>query len=413
MINRQRMLNRFLSYVRVGTTACEKTDAYPSSSGQLELGKILATELQSIGIADAVQDANGLVWGTLPSNLQRPAPVVALNAHLDTSPETSGHNVRPQVIENFDGCDVTLTGDNSKVISAATCSELPAAKGHTIITTDGTTLLGADDKAGVAIIMELAHCLMENPAIPHGPVRILFTCDEEIGRGTRYVDLQRLGADVCYTFDGGGQNQIDNETFSADLAVVTVQGVNIHPSIAKGRMVNAVRAAAEWIRRLPRALSPELTSGCEGFLHPYTITGGVAQVEIQVLLRDFQSENLQGQAELVRRLAIEVESAFPGVKIDVQVRKQYRNMAEGLRREPRAVQYAIDAHRRLGREAELTIVRGGTDGSQLTEMGLPTPNLSSGQHNIHSPLEWASLDEMVAACEVGIEIIRRWGEDAR
>lgn len=411
MIQRQRLLERFLSYVQVGTTANDGTNDYPSSPGQLELGRMLVAQLRGMGVADAHQNERGLVWGTVPSNLDRAAPVVAFNAHLDTSPETSGEGVKPQVIHDFDGRDIELPGDPSKVIAAATCPELSLAAGQTIVTSDGTTLLGADDKAGLAIIMELAQCLLENADIPHGDVRLLFTCDEEIGRGTRHVDLEKLGAHVAYTFDGGGRDQIDQETFSADLAQVLVRGVNIHPAIAKGKMINAVRGAAALIARLPREFSPEHTDGREGFVHPYTLTGGVAQVECNILLRDFQTPQLAEQAALIQRLAREVEQEIPGLHIDVNVRKQYRNMADGLQREPRAVQYAVEAHRRLGRTPQLTIVRGGTDGSQLTEMGLPTPNLSSGQHNIHSPLEWASLDEMVAACEVGIEIVRRWSED--
>jgi tripeptide aminopeptidase len=220
-----------------------------------------------------------------------------------------------------------------------------------------------------------------------------------------------LGADVCYTFDGGGRDQIDQETFSADVAIVTITGVNIHPSIAKGKMVNAVRAAGELLSRLPSELAPEKTEGREGFLHPYTIEGGVAQVRIRILLRDFETSQLAVQADLVRLVARDVELAVEGVKIDVDVHRQYRNMAEGLGRDPRAVTLAVEAHRRLGRAPELAIIRGGTDGSQLTEKGLPTPNLSSGQHNIHSPLEWASLDEMTAACEVGLELVRLWGEE--
>jgi tripeptide aminopeptidase len=337
--------------------------------------------------------------------------VVAFNAHFDTSPETTGKNVRPQVIRNFDGADIRLSGDPSKVIAAKTCAELPAAQGQTIITTDGTTLLGGDDKAGMAIMMELANVVMESPELEHGPIRLLFTCDEEIGRGVWHVDLDQLGADVCYTFDGGGRDQIDQETFSADVAIVTITGVNIHPSIAKGKMVNAVRAAGELLSRLPSELAPEKTEGREGFLHPYTIEGGVAQVRIRILLRDFETSQLAVQADLVRLVARDVELAVEGVKIDVDVHRQYRNMAEGLGRDPRAVTLAVEAHRRLGRAPELAIIRGGTDGSQLTEKGLPTPNLSSGQHNIHSPLEWASLDEMTAACEVGLELVRLWGEE--
>lgn len=258
-------------------------------------------------------------------------------------------------------------------------------------------------------MMELAHHLCEHPEITHGPIRFLFTCDEEIGRGAQHVDLQQLNAVCGYTFDGGGRNQIDHETFSADLATVTVHGVNIHPSIGKGKMINAVRVLSALIDALPREFSPEHTCEREGFLHPYTIEGGVAKAEAKILLRDFDAQQLTVQADLIRQRASAVEQQFPGAKIAVEVRKQYRNMAEGLAREPRALQFAVEAHRQLGREPQLTIIRGGTDGSQFTEMGMPTPNLSSGQHNIHSPLEWASLDEMVAACEVGIEIVKCWG----
>lgn len=410
-MNRQRLLARFLQYVRLDTTANEQASNYPSTPGQLELGRLLTEQLREMGLADATQDEHGIVTATVPGNLPGRIPVVAFNAHVDTSPETTGAGVQPQVIENYGGGDLILPGDRSKVISVASCPELAECHGHTLITTDGTTLLGADDKAGVAIIMELAQHLLEHPEIPHGPVRLLFTCDEEIGRGTQHVDLGRLGADVCYTFDGGARNQIDHETFSADLAVVAIRGINIHPSIAKDRMINAVRIAGKLLERLPPELSPERTSGREGFLHPYVLEGGVAQVTLRVLLRDFETSRLSAHAEVIRRAAAATEADFPGCSLSVEIRKQYRNMADGLAREPRAVQYALEAHRQLGRTPELTIVRGGTDGSQLTEKGLPTPNLSSGQHNIHSPLEWASLDEMLAACEVGAEIVRRWGAD--
>jgi tripeptide aminopeptidase len=253
-MNRQRLLNRFLQYVRIDTTANEQTSNYPSTPGQLELGRLLLEQLRELGLADAGQNAHGIVTATVPGNLPGAPPVVAFNAHVDTSPETTGAGVQPQVIENYSGGDLVLPGDPGKVISVAGCPELAACLGHTLITTDGTTLLGADDKAGLAIIMELAQHLLEHPEIPHGPVRLLFTCDEEIGRGTQHVDLEQLGATVCYTFDGGGANQIDHETFSADLAVVTVKGVNIHPSIAKDRMINAVRVAcrATWPLSGPR-----------------------------------------------------------------------------------------------------------------------------------------------------------------
>jgi tripeptide aminopeptidase len=408
-MNRQRLLQRFLQYVRVDTTACDNTETYPSSVGQVALGRLIVQQLGEIGISDAAQDEHGIVKATIPGN-QNSTPVVAFNAHFDTSPETTGKDVKPQVIENFDGNDIVLPGDSSKVIAAATCRELPAAKGKTIITSDGTTLLGADDKAGVAIMMEIASYLTENPNLSRGDVRLLFTCDEEIGKGVSRVDVNKLGATVCYTFDGSGQDVIDTETFSADLALVKIHGVNIHPSIAKGKMVNAIRAAGWFLSGLPKELAPEKTEGREGFLHPYVIEGGVALVTVKILLRDFDANRFVDFRQSMQALAEWVESQVQGVRIEIEFKEQYRNMAEGLAREPRAVQYAVEAHQRLGRTPKLEIVRGGTDGSRLTELGLPTPNLSSGQHNIHSPLEWACLDEMIAASQVGIEIVRRWAE---
>jgi tripeptide aminopeptidase len=370
---------------------------------------MLVSELRALGLDDAHQDSFGLVWATVPATADC-RKVVAFNAHLDTSPETSGLNVKPKVIENFDGNDIQLAGNSSQVISAATCPELTAAKGKTIVTTDGTTLLGADDKAGVAIIMELASLLMAHRDIPHGPVRLLFTCDEEIGRGVDHVDLKKLNATACYTFDGGGQDIIDNETFSADLALVTITGVNIHPAIAKDKMVNSIRAASAFLARLPRELSPERTDKRDGFLHPYVVDGSVAKTTIKILLRSFDTQMLAEYANLLDQIGAEIRTLFPGVDLQIEFRKQYRNMGDGLSRDPRALQFAIDAHHALGRTPELQAIRGGTDGSRLTELGLPTPNLSSGQHNIHSPLEWACLDEMVAACEIGVQLVKRWGQ---
>ena len=407
----KRLLARFLEYVQIDTTAVEDSGRYPSSPGQLVLGKLLVDQMLDMGITDAVQDEHGIVMGTVPGNVEG-APVVVFNSHVDTSPETTGKDVKPQVIENFDGNDIVLSGDPGKVIAAATCEELPYAKGKTIVTTDGTTLLGGDDKAGVAIIMELANHLLESPDIKRGPVRLLFTCDEEIGHGVDHVDLAKVDAKVCYNFDSGGQDKVDAETFSADMAAVTVRGVNIHPAIAKDRMVNAMRAAGHFLARMPADLAPERTEDRQGFMHPYTIEGGVAEVLIKILLRDFDSTQLPNYAEQLRGIAVEVEADCKGASFEISIIRQYRNMADGLVNEPRAVAIALKAHEVLGRTPEQTIVRGGTDGSRLTELGLPTPNLSSGQHNIHSPLEWACLDEMVAACEVGVEIVKLWAEEA-
>ena len=408
-MNKQRLLQRFLQYVKIDTTAVDESGNYPSSPGQMEIGKLLTQQMLDMGIADAHQDKWGIVYGTVPGNVES-VPVVAFNSHVDTSPETTGKDVKPNVIENFDGQDIVLTGDASKVITVAGCSELADAKGKTIITTDGTTLLGGDDKAGVAIIMELANHLIENPDIPHGDVRIFFTCDEEIGHGVDHVDLEKVNATVCYNFDSGGQGLIDEETFSADMALVTFTGVNTHPAYGKDKMVNASRAAGRFLAGMPMELSPERTADREGFLHPYVLNGGVAQATLKILIRDFDTSKLADHAQVLKDLAVSVEQECPGTTIDIEITQQYRNMADGLVNEPRAVAYAVEAHQRIGHSFKRTIVRGGTDGSRLTELGLPTPNLSSGQHNIHSPLEWACLDEMVAAVEVGVEIVKRWAE---
>ena len=407
-----RLLQRFLRYVQVDTTADDNSSSYPSSPGQLTLGALLAGELREMGLDEVEHDSHGLVWGTIRATVPHAARTMALNAHLDTSPETTGKDVKPQVIRNYGGGDLVLPGDTAKVIRVAENPDLAQLVGKTIITTDGTTLLGSDDKSGVAVIMELAQHLAEHSEIPHGPIRVLFTCDEEIGLGVKHVDLKKLGATVAYTLDGGGTGEIDTETFSADLATVTVRGVNIHPSIGKGRMVNSLRAAGMFLDQLPReGHSPETTDGREGFLHPYVAEGSVAQTTIKILLRDFDTAGLATKAELLRKLGVEVERDAPGIKVEVAVRKQYRNMAEGLRREPRAVAFAEEAFRRLGRPHKLTIIRGGTDGSQFTELGLPTPNISTGEHNPHSPLEWTCLEEMTEAVEMLVELVKLWGAE--
>jgi tripeptide aminopeptidase len=410
-MNRQRLLDRFLRYVRIDTTARSDTDCYPSSAGQFELGTVLVEELRGIGITDAKQDDFGIVMATVPATIRRDAPQIALLAHLDTSPETTGAGVNPQVIEDYPGGDIVLPGDPNRVIRVAENPELAGLVGATIITSDGTTLLGADDKAGVAVIMETAAFLIEHAEIPHGPVRLCFTCDEEVGRGVDHIRPEQLAAVAAYTLDGQGAGTIDVETFSADLAVVTVRGVNLHPGIAKGKMVNALRVAADLIQRLPRSTAaPEATEGREGFLHPFELCGGVAEVRIQTLLRDFDTTGLAHWAALLHQAAAATMSEFPGAKIDVAVKSQYRNMAEGLSRDPRAVSYAQRALQQLGHAASLAIVRGGTDGSRLTEMGLPTPNLSTGEHSPHSPLEWACLDEMIHASRWLVALSQVWAE---
>lgn len=413
-MNPSRLLERFLRYVRIDTTACDDAGRYPSSDGQLELGRVLVGELQEIGLADAAQDCYGIVTATIPPTAGVSAPAIGFCSHLDTSPETSGAGVQPQVIEKYTGGDLRLPGDPDKVIRVSECADLENSVGCTLVTSDGTTLLGADDKSGIAVIMEAAAFLMENPDRRHGPVRICFTCDEEIGRGVDHLDLKELGVTACYTLDGSGADTIDVETFSADLAVVQVVGKNIHPSIAKDKMVNAVRAAGDFLSRIPRdRLAPEVTEDREGFLHPYEISGGVGRVTMKILLRDFDTAALSDHAEVLRKAADETREVFPGADFEIDVKYQYRNMADGLEKDPRAVNFARQALENLGRSAEMAIVRGGTDGSRLTEMGLPTPNLSTGQHTPHSPLEWACLEEMVHAAEWIVAIAEAWTEQDR
>jgi len=402
------LLDRFLRYVRIDTQADDKSSTYPSSPGQLVLGKMLRDELLAMGLKDAVQNEHGIVFATVPGNVPG-APTIAFNSHVDTNPENSGKNVNPQVIRHYPGGDIVLPKDTSKVIRVSENPDLNAVIGKTVITTDGTTLLGADDKAGLAVIMEAARLLVENPQIPHGPVRIVFTCDEEIGYGVKHLEPAQVGAVVAYTLDGMASGEIEDETFSADAATVTVSGVNIHPSIAKGRMINAVRLAGMFLDRLPkRTLSPETTAGRDGFLHPLTIEGGTAEVKIGFLLRDFDTPQLAVQAEILREIARQVEREHPGSKVKVETRKQYRNMRDGIAKEPRAIEYAAEATRRAGMEPMFKIIRGGTDGAMLTEKGLPTPNLSTGEHNPHSPLEWTCLEEMEAAARVVIELCQVW-----
>ncbi len=402
------LLDRFLRYVRIDTKADEKSTTYPSSPGQLVLGKMLRDELLTMGIADAVQNEHGLVFGTVPGNVAG-APTIAFNSHVDTNPENSGKDVNPQVIRNYPGGDIVLPRDPSKIIKVSDNPDLNAVIGKTVITTDGTTLLGADDKAGLSVIMEATRILMENPQIPHGPVRVVFTCDEEIGFGVKHLEPAQVGAVVAYTLDGMASGEIEDETFSADAATVIVTGVNIHPSIAKGRMINTVRLAGMFLERLPkRVMSPETTSGREGFLHPLTIEGGTGEVRIGFLLRDFDTLQLAVQADILREIAKQVEREYPGSKVEVAIRKQYRNMRDGIAKEPRAVKYAEEATRRAGLEPKFRIIRGGTDGAMLTEKGLPTPNLSTGEHNPHSPLEWTCLEEMEAAVRVIIELVQVW-----
>ncbi len=407
------LLNRFLRYVRIDTQSNEASDSVPTTAKQLDLCRLLAHECNELGLVDVSLSEHGVVLATIPAKQPHAAPVIAWLAHVDTSPETSGRDVNPQVHENYQGGDIVLPGAPSKVIRVADNPALNGLRGKTIITTDGKTLLGADDKAGVAAIMTAAEYLMTHSEVPHGPVRICFTCDEEVGRGVDHLNLSELGAVCGYTLDGEGAGIIDCETFSADQAVVTVTGINIHPSIGKGKMVNAIRILSEFIARLPSdRLSPETTDDRDGFLHPYHIEGGVAEASVRILLRDFETPKLAKYAKLLDSIAHDLRTVYPRATIDVRVKAQYRNMRDGLAKEPRALPKAVAAMRACGIEPTLSIIRGGTDGSRLTELGLPTPNLSTGEHNPHSPLEWTCLEEMQQAADVLVALAKEWGTES-
>ncbi len=405
------LLSRFLRYVRIDTQSDETSSTYPSTAKQLILSRMLADECNALGLADVTCDEFGIVMATVPSTLPSRVPVIAYVAHVDTSPEYSSTSVNPQIHENYPGGDIALPKDG-KVLRVSENPDLNKCLGQTVITTDGSTLLGADDKSGVAVIMSAAAELMRRGGeLKHGPVRLCFTCDEEIGRGTDKLDLQKLGAHVAYTLDGAGRDEIDSETFSADGAKIVVKGINTHPSVGKGAMVNAVRILSTFISRLPTArLTPETTDGRDGFIHPYHIEGGVAEASARLILRDFETENLAKQAQLLESIAESLRAEHPRAQILVEVLPQYRNMRGGLAPEPRAVSKAVDAMKSLGREPKLTIIRGGTDGSMLTAKGLPTPNVSTGEHNPHSPLEWTSLEEMQAAVDVLVQLAAEWAK---
>ena len=405
-------LDRFLRYVTIDTRADEQSRTFPSTPGQLELLRLLLRELREIGLSDAVMDEHGYVMATIPASSSRAGtPVIGLIAHVDTSPEMPGHDVKPIVHGKYDGRDLVLPDDPSVILRMSENPALHSQIGNDIVTASGLTLLGADDKAGVAAIMAAAEHLMAHPEIPHGPVRIAFTPDEEVGRGADHFDVARFGAVCAYTLDGGSLGELEFESFSADAITVTFKGFNTHPGYAKGRMVNAIRVAADFIGRLPREeMSPETTEGHEGYLHPYQLQASVDRTSVKVLVRDFATAALKAKEALVEQLARDVVSAHPGSSFDVSIEESYRNMREVLAQHPQVVDYARDAIRRAGLEPVERPIRGGTDGSRLSFMGLPTPNLFAGEHNFHSRLEWVSAQDMDKAAEVIVHLCERWAE---
>ncbi|MDI6836348.1 MAG: peptidase T [Rhizobiaceae bacterium] len=406
------VLDRFLRYVVIDTQSDPTSSAQPSTEKQKDLGRLLERELKALGLDDAHLDEHGNVYATIPANTKKDVPAICFCSHMDTAPDFSGTGVKPQLVRNYQGGDITLTGDPSQVIRVASHPQLNDQIGHDIVTTDGTTLLGADDKAGVAEIMSAAQFLVRNPEIPHGPIKILFTTDEEIGRGADKVDLKKLGARFAYTLDGSTVGEIENETFSADGVTIDISGVAMHPGYAKGKMENAIKAASDIVARLPRDIAPETTEGREGFIHPVDISGSMEAARIQLIIRDFTESGLKEKEDLLEKITSEVMATYPGSSHTFTVKHQYRNMKEVLDRHPEIMENLEEAVRRVGLEPVRHSIRGGTDGSRLSFMGLPCPNIYTGGHAYHSPLEWVSVQDMETAVKTIIELVKVWEERA-
>jgi len=403
---------RFLRYVAMDTQSDEQSQTYPSTAKQLALLKQLAAELKDMGVADAAVDAHGYVMATIPATPgKEQVPVIGFIAHVDTSPEVSGAGVRPIVHRDYDGRDLVLPDEPGMVLRESENPELADQRGNDIITASGSTLLGSDDKSGVSEIMAATEYLLAHPDIPHGTIKVGFTPDEEVGRGTEHFDVNRFGARYAYTLDGSARGDLEVENFSADAMTLAFKGFNAHPGYAKGRMVSAIKLAAEFVHRLPRnGLSPETTEGYDGYVHPHNLQGGVERATVKVLLRDFATEGLDDKARMLTDLAEEVVRPFPSASVDIARHESYRNMKEVLDRYPEVLEHAKTAMRRAGLTPRIREIRGGTDGARLSFMGLPTPNLFAGEHNIHSRLEWTSVQDMDKAVEVIIEICRSWAQ---
>jgi tripeptide aminopeptidase len=412
----QTALERFIRYAKIDTQSKDDSETYPSTIKQLDLLNLLVQECKDLGLADVSIDKYGYVMATVPSNLPaiHPArakvPTVGFIAHVDTSPSASGANVKPQVIERYDGADIVLPGNTSAVIRRSENPELQNNIGKTIVTSDGSTLLGADDKAGIAIIMTAAQILVNTPSILHGDVRVAFTPDEEVGNGTKYFDIKAFGAKYAYTVDGDTPGELNKETFSANLAVITVHGRNIHPGSAKGIMVNSLRAMADIIARMPRDTAPETTEGYEPYIHPHGVEGEEAKSTLKILMRDFNTPGLEVQKKKLEAIIAEVQALHPKTRIELKIIEQYRNMKDYMGKDTTLLDVMWEAAKRAGMEPKWVPIRGGTDGSRLTEKGLPCPNIFTGGHNYHGPTEWLEVEGMLHAVDTVVNIANIWVE---
>jgi tripeptide aminopeptidase len=404
---------RFLRYVVIDTQSDPASPTCPSTAKQKDLGRLLAKELQEMGIADAHLDQHGYVYATIPATTDKHVPAICFCSHMDTSPDCTGKDVKPQIVKAYRGGDIVLPADSTQVIHVADNPALQDQIGNDIITTDGTTLLGADNKAGLAEIMDAAHFLINNPQIRHGTIKILFTPDEEIGRGVDKVDLNKLGADFAYTVDGETAGNIEDETFSADGVTITIEGVSTHPGFAKGKMEHAIKIAARIVERLPKdTCSPETTEGKQGFLHPIGISGALEKTTLSFIVRNFTDEGLREKEALLESIVKEVMKDFPHSCYRLKVKQQYRNMKQVIDRHPNIIDNAIEAIRRAGLTPKQTSIRGGTDGSRLSFMGLPCPNIFAGEHAFHSRTEWVSVQDMEKAAETIVHLATIWEERA-
>jgi len=398
-----------MRYVQIDTTSDPNSSTFPSTAKQRDLALVLFEELKALGLQDVEIDEWSYVFATIPSNVSQPLPTICFCSHMDTAPDCSGTNVKPILHTNYAGAPIVLPDDPRQVLRTEEHPYLLQKIGDDLITASGQTLLGADDKAGVAIIMELAAYLMAHPEVPHGPIRILFTPDEEVGRGVEQLDMQKLNAHFGYTLDGGPLGDIEDETFSADAATLTFHGVSAHPGYAKGKMVNAIKLASAFVDALPKTnWSPETTSHRDGFVHPTAIEGGLEKASVQLILRDHDTTLMESYPQKLEELAAQVVAAHPGARYEIKVQEQYRNMKEILAGVPFVADYAEEAMRKAGLQPKRAIIRGGTDGSRLSFMGLPCPNIFTGEMAIHSKLEYVSVQDMEKAIDTLVELVQIW-----